>query len=145
MISIAHSWIKEALLIACLFPSIAIAEDPPDSWPSSGEVSAVAAKPGAKLYDEQTLLQDYCFILLRFYQNVLSVVTVSHCPMIPSCSKYSMDAVRKHGAFVGVAMTADRLYHEGSERYWTPIVRGNGRTRFLDPVENNDFWWYHEN
>ena len=47
--------------------------------------------------------------MLIHYQKVLSVVTVSHCPMIPSCSSYGMDAVRKHGAFVGVMMTADHL------------------------------------
>ena len=144
MICNAGSWIKATLLIACLFPSIAIAEDSFDPWPSSEEVSAVV-ETQQKSSAEHTILQDYCFILLRFYQNVLSVVSVSHCPMIPSCSNYSMDAVRKHGAFVGVTMTADRLYHEGSERSWTPIIRDDRRTRFLDPVENNDFWWYHEN
>ena len=110
-----------------------------DPWSMSDD-----ATTGAVVSDK-TISQDFCFMLLRFYQKVLSVVTISHCPMIPSCSRYSMAAVEKHGPFVGVMMTADRLYHEGSERFWTPIVRDGGSTKFLDPVENNDFWWFHEN
>ncbi len=91
--------------------------------------------------EPSTIGRDYCFILLNFYQRVLSVVTISHCPMVPSCSNYSIEAIHKHGPFIGIAMTADRLYHEGTETRYAPIVRGDGSVRFLDPVENNDFWW----
>ena len=123
--------------------------EPLDPWSMSDDVPVIATAtastvPASAVSPDETIGQDFCFMLLRFYQKVLSVVTVSHCPMIPSCSSYGMDAVRKHGAFVGVMMTADRLYHEGTERSWAPIVRDGGRVRFLDPVQNNDFWWCHE-
>jgi hypothetical protein len=126
-------------------------EDPFGPWSVSEnapvflESDEPAARVGNGPFADETLGQDYCAMLLHFYQHYLSVVTVSHCPMIPSCSNYSMDAFRKHGTFAGVIMTADRLYHEGTERSWAPIVRDGGRVRFLDPVENNDFWWYREN
>ena len=129
------------MCLAVLLPAMNAVggEDPlADPWEMSGK------PPAATVESDSTIGQDFCFMLLRFYQKVLSVVTVSHCPMIPSCSKYSRAAVQKHGPFIGVMMTADRLYHEGSERQWAAIVRDGGRPRFLDPVENNDFWWYHE-
>ena len=40
-------------------------------------------------------------------------------------------------------MTVDRLIHEGSEETKvSPVVLVDGQYKILDPVENNDFWWY---
>lgn len=82
-----------------------------------------------------------CFGWLAFYQHVLNVVTVSHCPMYPSCSHYSIAAINKHGAIKGVILTADRLLHENDEQHYAPIIQRRGRSLFSDPVEANDFWW----
>jgi hypothetical protein len=89
-----------------------------------------------------TLGQDYCAMLLRFYQNYLSVVTLSRCPMIPSCSRYSIEAIRKDGSFMGILLTADRLLHEGDERKYAKEIWKDGKLRYIDPVEHNDFWWH---
>lgn len=78
---------------------------------------------------------------LRFYQRNLSPVMGGRCPMNPSCSRYSIQAINKHGFFIGLVMTADRLIHEADEtRLATASVRGN-KVTFSDPVENNDFWF----
>jgi len=78
---------------------------------------------------------------VRFYQRNLSPVMGGRCPMNPSCSRYSIQAINKHGFFIGLMMTADRLMHEDDEtRLATATVRGN-RVTFSDPVENNDFWF----
>ena len=82
-----------------------------------------------------------CFGWLAFYQHVLHVVTISHCPMYPSCSNYSIAAVNKHGAFKGVILTVDRLLHENDEQHYATIIQRNGRSLSFDPVEHNDFWW----
>jgi len=60
--------------------------------------------------------------------------------MYPTCSAYSRLAVRKHGFFLGIMMTADRLIHEATEMEYAPLVLAD-RLRYYDPVENNDFWW----
>jgi putative membrane protein insertion efficiency factor len=78
---------------------------------------------------------------IRFYQDVISPVIGADCPMHPSCSAYGIEAVRKHGFFVGVLMTADRLIHESDEISFGPVIETEGRLRVHDPVENNDFWW----
>lgn len=64
------------------------------------------------------------------------------CPMYPTCSQYSLLAMHKHGPFIGIIMTADRLMHEADERDFAPARKVGNRYRFIDPVENNDFWWY---
>ncbi len=89
----------------------------------------------------ETVSQVVCQGWLSFYQRVLSVVTVSQCVMEPSCSAYSMLAVGKHGAVVGVIMTADRLLHEGDEQKTARLAELDRGWRIYDSVENNDFWW----
>lgn len=79
---------------------------------------------------------------VKFYQEYISPVRGGHCPMYPSCSAYSIQAIQKHGIFIGIMMTADRLIHEMNEMDTAPFVDGEGGTGYYDPVENNDFWWY---
>lgn len=122
------------------FDPWAVAENVPIILPEEKAVVGCKAVSSA----DGTLGQDYCAILLRFYQKYLSVVAVSQCPMIPSCSRYSMEAIRKDGSFMGILLTADRLLHEGDERKYAEEIWRDDKLMYLDPVENNDFWW-HEN
>ncbi len=80
--------------------------------------------------------------LLKIYQNYISPVKGDRCPMYPTCSAYSVQAVKKHGPIIGIAMTADRLIHESDEPNFVPLKKVGDRYRYIDPLENNDFWWY---
>ena len=80
--------------------------------------------------------------LASFFSKHISAVDGDRCPSEPTCSSYSAQAFRKHGLFVGWVMTVDRLIHEGDEGRVSPLVRRGDRLKILDPVENNDFWWY---
>jgi putative component of membrane protein insertase Oxa1/YidC/SpoIIIJ protein YidD len=62
--------------------------------------------------------------------------------MYPTCSQYSVQAIRKHGPAVGIMMTADRIMHEMDEQHYAPIIKVGGRHRHEDTVSDNDFWWY---
>ena len=79
---------------------------------------------------------------VKIYQEYISPVRGGYCPMYPSCSEYSIQAIKKHGFFIGIMMTADRLIHENNEMDSAPVVKRGDEMRFYDPVENNDFWWY---
>lgn len=78
---------------------------------------------------------------VRFFQKHISPVDGPRCSMTPTCSHYSLLALRKHGPFLGFMMTADRIVHEYEEQRFVPTVWDGNRTRFYDPVENNDFWF----
>ncbi|MFY9943306.1 MAG: membrane protein insertion efficiency factor YidD [Desulfobacterales bacterium] len=83
--------------------------------------------------------------LLNFYQGPLdhlSAVRRGDCPMWPSCSEYSRQAVARHGFAVGWVMTMDRLMRCGRDGLrWAPRVVVNGRVKYLDPLAANDVWW----
>ena len=79
---------------------------------------------------------------VRFYRETISQVDGERCKMYPSCSAYSLEAIKKHGFFMGYVMTADRLIHESNEMDNAPKIKlKNGKERYSDPVEANDFWW----
>lgn len=80
------------------------------------------------------------FMWLKIYQNGFSRMMSSPCAMVPSCSNYSLEAVEKHGAFKGIMLTADRLYHEGRIAQTAPVVQTPTKILFIDPVENNVIW-----
>jgi len=83
--------------------------------------------------------------LVKVYRNYISPIDGKTCPMYPSCSKYSLVCFEKHGFFVGWVMTCDRLLHEADEMRKAPVIYiGGGEERFLDLLENNDFWWHSE-
>jgi len=75
------------------------------------------------------------------YQKYLSSVMGGRCPMYPSCSHYTVDAVKKHGPLMGWVMACDRLMRCGRDEIKrSPLVRINQDTFCYDPVEENDFW-----
>lgn len=64
-------------------------------------------------------------LLFRFYQKYITDLDDSRCHYYPTCSVYSMWAVRKYGLTKGVLMSTDRLIrcHTGqSESRWDPPV-----------------------
>ena len=80
---------------------------------------------------------------VSLYRKHISAVDGDRCPSLPSCSSYSLNAMKKHGFFIGWIMTVDRLIHEGREEAEvSPLVFTEGTWKIYDTVENNDFWWY---
>ena len=79
-----------------------------------------------------------------FFNKFVSPVDGDRCFMYPTCAAYSREALEKHGFFVGILMTADRLIHEENEKGRAPIIKVGDRLRYLDPLTNNNFWWRQE-
>jgi putative component of membrane protein insertase Oxa1/YidC/SpoIIIJ protein YidD len=79
--------------------------------------------------------------LVGFFREYISPVDGDRCPSYPTCSQYSLEAIRKHGVLLGLVMTFDRLIHESDEVRGAPAVKVYRSYRHYDPVENNDFWW----
>ena len=79
---------------------------------------------------------------LNFFSEYISRVDGDRCPMYPTCASYSRQVIRKHGVFIGIAMTADRLIHEGNEMDYAPLIKAGESVRYYDPVSWNDYWWY---
>ncbi len=48
-------------------------------------------------------------IMIRFYQRCISTLMPPACRFFPTCSQYSIDAVKKHGSVKGLFKAILRL------------------------------------
>lgn len=82
--------------------------------------------------------------IISFYRgplNHLQAVRRGECPMYPSCSEYSRQAVARFGFAKGWVMSMDRLMRCGrDETRLAPKILVNGKVKYFDPIENNDLW-----
>lgn len=59
-----------------------------------------------------TTFSDFCIGLLKGYQRIIAPIFISlgvRCRFEPSCSHYTIAAVKKHGTLFGVGLGASRL------------------------------------
>lgn len=47
--------------------------------------------------------------LIKLYRKYLSPLKSTHCPYIPTCSQYGVEAIEKHGAVKGTILTCWRI------------------------------------
>ena len=50
---------------------------------------------------------------IRFFQKYISSTDGARCPFSPTCSAFGHQAIHRHGPWIGVLMTADRLMRCG--------------------------------
>ncbi len=85
-------------------------------------------------------------VLIKFYQEHISVVDGNRCQMYPSCSSYASKAIEKHGLALGWVMAMDRLVRCGRDEANVSIqILVNNQEHIYDPVKTNDFWWFENN
>lgn len=48
-------------------------------------------------------------LLIKMYQYLISPVLGGSCRYTPTCSQYGVEAIRKHGPFKGLWLTAKRI------------------------------------
>jgi putative membrane protein insertion efficiency factor len=54
-------------------------------------------------------LQHFAIFLIKVYQNTLGFVFPPACRFYPSCSEYSIQALKRHGFFKGTWLSVRRL------------------------------------
>lgn len=60
----------------------------------------------------------FFILLIRFYQICISPLFPATCRFQPTCSNYTLQAIKKHGPFKGVFLGIKRIlrchpFHEG--------------------------------
>jgi len=74
----------------------------------------------------------YLFIgLVRLYQLIISPWMPSSCRYHPTCSQYSIEAFRKHGAIKGLWLTVKRVArcHPWSEGGYDPVPDTDNKSK----------------
>lgn len=46
---------------------------------------------------------------IHFYRNVISPLLPASCRHVPTCSEYSLQALKQHGIIKGTALAANRI------------------------------------
>jgi len=135
-----HAWILSCFLF--LFPCCGFSEEY-DFHTEYVEKKYVNKYKNEEHYDgnkkegETPLLS-----IVSFFRKYLSSVDSDRCSMSPTCSAYSAETLKKHGAVIGWIMTCDRLMRCGGDEYKnSPKVFRDDEISCYDPVDNNDFWW----
>lgn len=129
-------------MVACMWlPGVASAEDLNMPWSVDDQCPVVGpALHSARVASSPAVPEEMgracAYAWLKIYQDYLSVVIISHCPLYPSCSNYSIQAIRRYGSMKGIMMTADRLIHEWTEELEAPVIQVGGRTLCYDPIES---------
>ena len=61
--------------------------------------------------------------LIRFYQSVISPLTPPACRYSPTCSQYTIEALKKHGLFYGGYLGAKRILscHPWGKNGYDPV------------------------
>lgn len=143
--------VKIAFILVAVFilPTTAAQALPWGPWSATSDAPAFTTtadtelSPSKQAGPTESSIAGTPFVwLVKLYQKYISPIDGDRCPLYPTCSQYSIQAMREHGPFIGIIMTADRLMHEADERDFAPSRKVGNRYRFIDPVENNDFWWY---
>jgi hypothetical protein len=79
----------------------------------------------------------------HLYRDHITQIDGARCEHRPTCSRYSIEAIRKHGFLVGALLSLDRLFRGGRSSVIRelPIHKiERGQPFFEDPVEANDFF-----
>ncbi|MEM1349173.1 MAG: membrane protein insertion efficiency factor YidD [Myxococcota bacterium] len=113
-------------------PAIAEAEEPWHAMEPHG------VEPDG---DGATGLMEFAY---HFYSEHLTKVDGPRCEHRPTCSRYSIEAMRAHGFVVGSWLTIDRLLRRRRSSRLRPLpvqeVR-EGEALYHDPLEENDFFF----
>lgn len=61
------------------------------------------------IYLHTKMMANFLIFIISLYQRHLSRFNRASCIYTPSCSKYSIEAIRKYGAFKGTILTIRRV------------------------------------
>ena len=66
-------------------------------------------------------------LLVRFYQLAISPYTPSTCRYEPSCSQYTIEALKKRGLIVGLWLSLKRIFscHPWGGSGYDPVPKKN--------------------
>ncbi len=118
---------------------------PPAGWLLLAALLCSCATSSVSTADRPAGFLPALLDLYRGPLNHLYAIRGGQCPMYPTCSQYSRQAIARHGPAIGWMMTTDRLLRCGrDETHLATKIMVDGQLKTYDPVTENDFWWFSE-
>jgi hypothetical protein len=69
------------------------------------------------------IFKSVLIVLVRFYQLAISPLMANHCRFEPTCSRYAITAIERHGVFKGSWLAVRRIgrCRPGVVGGWDPV------------------------
>ncbi len=121
--------------------------DMPGPFESTGSSPVIEVQAGDVWGDaerEREQRSGMMELAFSIYRDHITKVDGPRCEHRPTCSRYAIEAMRRHGFVVGSLMGVDRLLRTGrsSSLRSLPLLRViDGQPYYSDPVEENDFFF----
>lgn len=61
------------------------------------------------IYKLKLVTEELLVFTIRLYQVFISTLFISTCRFYPTCSEYTVEAIRRHGPFKGIFMGLGRI------------------------------------
>ena len=128
--------LRLVLILALTGGAFAAPRDGLAASPSMKGPTAMSSRAGTEVSSTASHGTQPLLGAIRFFQHYISPIDGARCQFAPTCSAFGYQALRDHGAFIGVLMTADRLMRCSvlTDAADYPRLR-NGR--LADPVAAN--------
>jgi len=73
------------------------------------------------------ILENILIFFVRLYQNIISPLLGANCRFTPTCSQYSVEAIREWGPFKGTWLAIKRISkcQPWGSHGWDPVPKKN--------------------
>ena len=90
-----------------------------DLIPWEAEDVVPKSPPSESIISPARLPAELVIWLIHRYQSGIATRSIQRCPFSLSCSHFAIEAIRRHGAFVGLCLFIDRnLYRENPQIFY---------------------------
>ena len=126
------------ILVIVLFSSLALAEEP---WSGDPE-HPVFEEPRVEK-PQKVLTSNPFYFAFQVWSQLLTKIDGRRCAHRPSCSRFAIQAIRRHKIPLGIWMALSRLMRgaeSSSIRGLVPVAAPGG-VYLIDRIEDYTFWW----
>jgi len=76
------------------------------------------------------ILENILIFFVKVYQNAISPLLGANCRFTPTCSQYSIEAIREWGPFKGTWLAIKRIgkCHPWGSHGWDPVPKKTEKT-----------------
>lgn len=130
--------IAVGVALALVVGTVALAEEP---WSGDPE-HPVFEEPVVKKH-QRVLTSNPFYFAFRVWAELLTKIDGRRCAHRPSCSRFAIQAIRRHKIPLGIWMALSRLMRgaESSAIRGLVPVAAPGGVYLIDRIEDYTFWW----
>ncbi len=73
------------------------------------KILSIPADPDKKIIEKKKIFLSFIISLILIYQKIISPFLGKNCRFVPTCSDYSIKAIKKYGLIKGIILSIKRI------------------------------------